>query len=98
MAINYLLSLPSLLIYHLIQVMNQEPIIVKITFYLLLIFFVRFLGGCATPASGEICSPSNGGGAGIGHGSHSQGNENITQKCEVEDEIAPVPLVAREIN
>lgn len=70
----------------------------KITFPLLLIFLVRFLGGCATAASGEICSPNNGGGAAIGHGSHSQGNENITPKCEVEDEIAPAPLVVREIN
>ncbi len=54
----------------------------KISLFLILIFVLGFMGLCSVPSSGEICSPSNGGGAGVGQGSHSQGNENITQKCE----------------
>ena len=50
-------------------------------FILFLIFIVGCLGISVMPSSGGICSPSNGGGAGVGLGSHGQGNENIAQKC-----------------
>ena len=50
-------------------------------FILFLIFIVGCLGISVMPSSGEICSPSNGGGAGVGLGSHGQGNENIAPKC-----------------
>ena len=56
----------------------------KISFFLILLSILGFMGVCRTPLSGEVCSPpspSNGGGAGVGQGSHSQGNENITQEC-----------------
>ncbi|MGB5970577.1 MAG: hypothetical protein WA865_09045 [Spirulinaceae cyanobacterium] len=54
----------------------------KVCFFLTLISVLGFMGICSVPSSGEICSPSNGGGAGVGQGSHSQGNENITQECK----------------